>query len=211
MIISNTSLSGNSTSKVSNNSIRDFIILKKFNVTIHHPKAPQIKEVIWHPPIHSWLKCNIDGASKGNPGVSGCGGIFRNEEAEAVICFAEPLGLRTSYHAELCGLMRAVEIAKDMNWSNIWFESDSTLVVLATKKPDKVPWEIRNRWNNAMTMIRSMNYIVTHIYREGNHVADSLANQALSLNSFTVWHDAPLFIGEHYAKNKLGWPSYRFC
>jgi len=68
MIISNTSLSGNFTTKASNNSIRDFIILKKFNITIHHPKAPQIKEVIWHPPVHFWLKCNIDGASKGNPG-----------------------------------------------------------------------------------------------------------------------------------------------
>jgi len=157
------------------------------------------------------LKCNIDGASKGNPGVSGCGGIFRNEEVEAVICFAKPLGLRTSYHAELCGLMRAAEIANQMKWSNIWFESNSALVVLATKKPDKVPWEIRKRWNNAMAMIRSMNCIDTHIYREGNQVADALANQALSLNSYTVWHDAPLFIGEHYVKNKLGWPSYRFC
>lgn len=110
MIISSTSLSGNLTTKASNNSIRDFIILKKFKVTIHHPKPPQIKGVIWHPPVHSWLKCNIDGASKGNPGVSGCGEVFRNEEAKAVICFAEPLGIRTSYQAELCGFMRAIEI-----------------------------------------------------------------------------------------------------
>jgi dihydroneopterin aldolase len=35
-------LTGNLTAKVSNNSIRDFIILKHYKVTIHHPKAPQI-------------------------------------------------------------------------------------------------------------------------------------------------------------------------
>jgi len=61
--------------------------------------------VIWHPPVHSWLKCNIDGASKVNPGESGCGGggIFRNAEADALICFAEPLGIKTSFQTELCG------------------------------------------------------------------------------------------------------------
>lgn len=70
-----------------------------------------------------------------------------------------------------------------MDWSNIWFETDSALVVLATKKPDKVPWEVRNRWSNAMAMVRNMNCIVTHIYREGNQVADILVNQAVSLDS----------------------------
>lgn len=50
MILASTSLSSNYTTKTSNNSIRDFTILKQFKVTIHHPKAPQIKEVVWHPP-----------------------------------------------------------------------------------------------------------------------------------------------------------------
>ena len=55
MIISNTSLSGNQTKKVSNNSIRDFTLLKNFKVNIHNPRAPQIKEIIWKPPLPSWF------------------------------------------------------------------------------------------------------------------------------------------------------------
>ncbi|MCI08013.1 glycerol-3-phosphate dehydrogenase, partial [Trifolium medium] len=78
MIIANTSLTGNNTGKVSNNSIRDFTFLKQFKVNIHHPKAPVIKEIIWNPPLINWIKCNIDGASKGNPGISSCAGVFRN-------------------------------------------------------------------------------------------------------------------------------------
>jgi len=70
MITSATSLAGNVTSKASNNSMRDFNILKIFNVATHQPRTPMVKEVIWSPPHFNWLKCNIDGASNGNPGPS---------------------------------------------------------------------------------------------------------------------------------------------
>ncbi|MCI80670.1 ribonuclease H protein, partial [Trifolium medium] len=36
---------------------------------------------MWQPPTFNWVKCNCDGASLGNPGLSSYGGIFRNSEA----------------------------------------------------------------------------------------------------------------------------------
>jgi hypothetical protein len=77
LLISNTSLSGNNTNKHSSNSIKDFPFLKFFRVNIHHPRTHVLKEVCWQPPVLNWIKCNIDGASNGNPGLSSCGGIFR--------------------------------------------------------------------------------------------------------------------------------------
>ncbi|KAK2444753.1 hypothetical protein QL285_015757 [Trifolium repens] len=62
MIIANTSLAENNTKKFSTNSIRDFTILKIFKVSIHHPNAPAIQEVLWQPPLQNWFKCNVDGA-----------------------------------------------------------------------------------------------------------------------------------------------------
>jgi hypothetical protein len=132
-IIASTSLSGNNTKKVASNSIRDFIILKKFNVNIHNPKVSIVKEIVWHPPLLNCVKCNIDGASKGNPGLSSCGGIFRNNDADFLLGFAEPLGFASSYLAELQGALRAIEVAHQMNWKNLWIETDSVLVVLAFK------------------------------------------------------------------------------
>jgi len=85
-----------------------------------------------------------------------------------------------------------------------------SLVVHATKKLDKVPWEVKNRWSNAMASFRNRNCIVTHIYREGNQVADTLANQSFSIDNYTVWLDVPSFIREHFVKDKLGWPNYKF-
>jgi hypothetical protein len=60
LIISISSLTGNITSLASGNSISDFIILKQFKVSINHPKAPSIVEVIWSPPLDGWVKCNTD-------------------------------------------------------------------------------------------------------------------------------------------------------
>jgi hypothetical protein len=92
MIITNTALSGNNTKKTSSNSIRDFSFLKLFGITIHHPRAMVVKEIIWQPPLGSWIKCNIDGASNGNPGNASCGGVFRNSDSDFISAFAETVG-----------------------------------------------------------------------------------------------------------------------
>jgi hypothetical protein len=31
-------------------------------VKIHPLKAPKIKEIMWHPPLIYWTKCNLDDA-----------------------------------------------------------------------------------------------------------------------------------------------------
>lgn len=41
--------------------------------------------------------------------------------------------------AELTGAILAIEIAKEKNWSHLWLESDSKLVVLAFTNPSMVP------------------------------------------------------------------------
>jgi ribonuclease HI len=210
LIISATSLAGNATFKTSNNSIRDFMVLKNFNVTTHQPRPPLVKEVIWSPPQFNWIKCNIDGASNGNPGNSSCGGIFRKHYVFFLSCFAEPLGISTSFHAEICGALRAIEIAFHNNWSDIWLETDSSLLVLAFNKPTLVPWQLRNRWLNMQVKLKNMRFVVTHIFREGNQAADCLANHGLTLQTLGIWFDIPVFINDCYVKDLLGMPSFRY-
>ncbi|GAU35138.1 hypothetical protein TSUD_394640 [Trifolium subterraneum] len=212
IIIASTALTGNNTCKPYSNSLRDFAFLKRFRVNIHHPKAQIIKEVRWEPPLLHWLKCNIDGAACENSITASCGGIFRNSSADFVYGFAEPLGVTSAYFAELSGAIRAIEIAYQHNWSNLWLESDSSMVVSAFKNPSKpVAWALRNRWNNALFMVSQMNCIVTHIYREGNQVADLIANHGLTLPSIIFWNTAPMFISDSLNRNKLGISSFRCC
>ncbi|GAU38725.1 hypothetical protein TSUD_396540 [Trifolium subterraneum] len=67
--------------------VREFVIHKSFNVSLHPLKPLILKEVIWQPPIPQWIKCNTDGGS--NTSTSSCGGIFRNHNADFLCAFVE--------------------------------------------------------------------------------------------------------------------------
>lgn len=55
-----------------------------------------------------------------------------------------------------------------------------------------------------------MNFIVSHVFREGNECADMLANVGLTSNALTVWLDLPDCIRGPFGRNKLGMPNFRF-
>ncbi|GAU15839.1 hypothetical protein TSUD_236550, partial [Trifolium subterraneum] len=188
-IIVDVAFTGNATLKTASTSMSDFSILKAFNIKVHPPKAPLVKEFLWHPPVFNWIKCNTDGASIGVPAMAACGGIFRNSRSDHLGSFAFNIGEGNAFLAELTGAMLAIEIAASKNWVYLWLESDSRLVVLAFSKPSMVPWRIRNRWMNALLLTKSMRFMATHIYREGNHCADKLANIGLTVQTFTWWDD----------------------
>jgi len=209
-IITNTAMSGNHSKCAANSTIADFVLLKAFSVKINYGNAPKIKEVLWQPPVFNWIKCNIDGASIGNPGPASCGGIFRNKNANFHGAFAYNLGNSNSLVAELNGAMFAIEMAHQRGWRYIWLETDFMLVTLAFKPKSIVPWSLRNRWENCIHLTTSMSFFVTHVYREGNHCADQLANIGLSLNTFFWWNHIPHQITEAFARNKLGLPYFRF-
>jgi len=85
------------------------------------------------------------------------------------------------------------------------------LVTLAFKSPKLVPWQLQNRWENCIHLTYSMAFMVTHIYREGNHCADKLANIGLTSQTFTWWDHMPTQIGGDFTRNRLGLPYFRFC
>jgi len=80
----------------------------------------------------------------------------------------------------LFGALRAIELTKQFNWQNIWLESDSALVANVFKNKFQVPWKLRNRWDNCTLITSIMNFIVSHVFREGNECACMLANIGLS-------------------------------
>jgi len=55
-----------------------------------------------------------------------------------------------------------------------------------------------------------MNFVVSHIYREGNHCADRLANFGLSIQGISFWYYVLVIISNSFVNNKLGLPSFRF-
>ncbi|XP_058776768.1 uncharacterized protein LOC131651114 [Vicia villosa] len=208
-ILDDVSLAGNCSSVSSYINMEDFMIIKSFDVSIRPPRAPNILEVIWKPPPNDWFKIYCDGAATLS-GLSGCGGIARNSDGVFLGAFASCLDGANSLTAELYGAILAIEFAFVRNWNNIWLETDSTAVVKAFNSPHKVPWQVRNRWLNCINIVTNWNFLVSHIFREGNSCADALVNHELTLPDYTFFSSIPSFLRADFVKNRLGMPFFRF-
>ena len=109
------------------------------------------------------------------------------------------------------GFVIAIEKASEWNWSNLWVETDSMyLVHLFNSGVGRIPWCFRNRWLRAVKMASNMNVTISHIYREGNCVADKLASRASSSQNQIWWMEisdnlAPLAYRDH-----IDLPYFRF-
>jgi hypothetical protein len=134
----------------------------------------------------------MDGVSVGVPGTAVSGGIFRNFKADHLSSFAFNIGGGNAFLAKLTGAMLAIEIAASKNRSYPCLEFDFKLVIKAFTNPVMVPWKIRNRWFNVLQITNSMHFIVTHIFREGNHCADKLAFIGLSIAEFSSWNEVQI-------------------
>jgi len=58
------------------------------------------------------LKYNIDGASKDNPGIAGCGGVLRDENNSLLFIFHCHLGRATNNMPKLMALEKYLEFPK---------------------------------------------------------------------------------------------------
>jgi len=116
-----------------------------------------------------------------------------------IACFAENLGDGNAFHAELSAVMRAIELANQRGWRNLWLETDSYLVVLAFKKVSLIP-----------CALKQMNYVISHTYREGNKCTDKLASFGLDIQGLTIWLEMPSFIGSMFGQDRIGMPNFRF-
>ena len=122
---------------------------------------------------------NIDGASRGNPGLSAIGIIIKQNE-KILLEHSEFLGVRTNNQAEYEALRRALEICNTLDKELTVF-SDSELLV----NQRNAKYKIRNQ--NLKMISREISNLEKNfdkiqyrrIPREKNNKADRLANIAL--------------------------------
>lgn len=83
--------------------------------------------------------------------------------------------------------------------------------IACLKNPNyQPPWSIRTRWLNCLSMLKDFRLVCTHIFREGNMAADSLANLGLQYNTMVWWHAPPMQVRRFIHEDIMGWPKYRF-
>ncbi|KAJ4717448.1 Ribonuclease H protein [Melia azedarach] len=192
-------------------SISDLRILKAIGISANNCRAPQITQVLWLLPIYPFIKVNTDGLSKGNPGEAACGGVFRDHSGKFLGAYAVSLGHNTSFYAEIMAIIYAINQAAQRGWKFIWLESDSQAALSCLLDHSyKPPWCIYNEWTNCHLLLSQISFYCSHIFREGNQVADSMANVGLSCPTFTWFAYPPAQIKEILFKNRWGFPNFRF-
>ncbi len=130
-------------------------------------------------PVDTTTEIYIDGASRGNPGDSGIGILFKNNEQYN---FKKYIGIGTNNNAEYTALITALEIALNSKLLKLIVHTDSMLVANQINGSWKVKDpEIRILFSKAKKLIEKLeDFSITHIRREFNSEADLLANEAIN-------------------------------
>lgn len=127
------------------------------------------------------LTLNIDGGSRGNPGIAGAGVVIRSDEGELLHEGAYYLGEQTNNSAEYHALLRGLQRAQRLNPETISVCSDSELLV----RQMTGAYRVRNEQlamlheQAQVLLLRMGRWQMRHIRREQNSRADALANMAM--------------------------------
>ena len=77
----------------------------------------------------------MDGASKGNPGLPGGGGIFRDRYGNWIKAIAGNFGWCASVEAEASALLKGLHIAREARYTNVEINMDSQIIVKKIQQP----------------------------------------------------------------------------
>ncbi len=141
--------------------------------TTSHPKS-----------IHSTWNIFIDGASRGNPGLSGAG-IYIEYNNKKIASKSVFLGEKTNNQAEYLALALGIyflkkELAKKNPPHNITITSDSELLIKQMRGEYKVKDKTLAKLKSiALSLIDNLKCNFVHVLRINNKKADKLANIAI--------------------------------
>ena len=123
----------------------------------------------------------VDGASRGNPGVAGCGAVIMDKNGNIVRELRRKLGKATNNVAEYSALLLGVEAAISLGIASIRIFADSELMVKQINGQYKVKNEgLRPLFIKAMGHKKKFgSFTIAHVKRDKNEIADRLANEAI--------------------------------
>lgn len=124
----------------------------------------------------------FDGASKGNPGISGAGAVLY-ENGKEIWSTSRYLGIQTNNYAECFAVILGIDEACRRKIKDLEVEGDSMLVINHLKGKWKVKNEyLKNLYLSIHQTLKQFNNITyKHIYRNNNKRADELANIGCAL------------------------------
>lgn len=156
----------------------DLSILQNFQLSLAPVKERRPTLVSWLLPPSGRFKLNADGASRGNPGTSGGAGVLRDATGNLLLAYAFPYGFCTGFEAEFRAVLDGLRTCRELELIVDIVEVDSLSLASLLQGRSSIPWKLWNLWSELQDHLSFYKPIIAHTYREGNQLADSLANFA---------------------------------
>lgn len=159
-------------------------IYRSWGIVASTTTSKAMIQEVWSPPAQQRVKLNFDGSSIGNPGPSGIGGVFRDNEGKIMALFSGPIGVGDSLRAEILALHQGVKLAKQLGLQQIEIEGDSKLVIGWMQSGQLGIWQYRQLIREILSITREVGVWFKWVRRSANGFADTLAKQGIARESF---------------------------
>jgi len=122
-----------------------------------------------------------DGTAEPNPGPAAIGAIIKDEQGKLITAISQGIGQATNNQAEYRAIIAALENAIRLGADQVDIHSDSELVVRQINGRYRVKNAALKPLYQRVKQLQSQlkGFTITHIPRQQNIEADSLANMAL--------------------------------
>ncbi|KAH0646318.1 hypothetical protein KY284_034202 [Solanum tuberosum] len=110
-------------------------------------------------------------------------------------------------------ILEALQYYMGKELMGVIVETDSLSLKRMIEKQWKVPWELVERIEEIRVLVHKLQASLTHTFREGNCVADFLANEVVesqSIKEYNTFQELPSSIRRHINLDKAQVPNIRF-
>lgn len=155
----------------------------------HYRPNFEYRNVKWEPPPNNVLKCNTDGASKGNPGPSSAAFCIRDHDGNLIVAKGFKLPDTTNMVAEAIAIRESLIYCSEHGIEHVILETDSLSMVHILEGEWDVPWSVALEVNDIRRLRGVVSARVKHSFREGNTLADFFTNLVFSFaGDFQINH-----------------------
>ncbi|XP_075645735.1 uncharacterized protein LOC142616862 [Castanea sativa] len=168
--------------------------IRRHNLKLNRFSSSPTHQRLWTAPTLDSYKINYDGALSTTDNKSGIGIVVRDYHGEVIASLIQQLDQAYQpVEVEAMAASKAVEFGSELGIQRAIIEGDSAVVVksLTSKECGLTPYsQLLNDVSLFSGFYSQLSY--SHVKRDGNKVAHSLAKLALTTQSFTVWmEDVP--------------------
>ena len=165
----------------------------EYNVAIvKRPKKAPTNREGWFPPPKGIIKINVDASYNYNSRTSTIGAVARDSDSVVIFSAVSAIeDVEVPLQAEIYAILQGLQVARELNYTNIQIESDCLVAVKEINKKEPSSSEWGSIIMDIMDYFSEFDYCgICHVTRKANILAHNLAKYHCDLGDHRLWRDA---------------------